>query len=483
MENKKQQKIFIISVILITGLYGQSQVSIGTTSPEASARFQIDANAATNAKGFLPPRVALMAVNDVSPFISITPATGLLVYNTASTSGSFGVTPGFYYFDGAKWQRIINQQPDATVTFDGTDPNSGTNFSGTTLSRDFIYVSNNNNSQWTYNGASYVTYTPPASTAWYLSGGTNDAGSNKTGAVYRSGSVGIGTATSPNASAQLDVNSTTKGFLPPRMTSAQRTSIASPAAGLMVYQTDGTVGFYYYNGSAWMYVINSANSTLPVANGGTGVTTSTGSGSNVLSTSPTLTTPVIGTTVNSAVAGALLYGSGVMYYSNGSTWKPLATVEVDNSYKLVSTGVASVINTQQSISTGSSYTTLTGSQISVIVPSGFTDSRIILQWNVWGDVYGSNSNHASGSIRYQINQTTPTNVNYESVMMTGWFAFYGTAGVTSVTRYSSPVTYILTNPSAGTYTFSLQMRRESETGTINSFSNWGVAGTGQVFAR
>lgn len=43
--------------------------------------------------------------------------------------------------------------------------------------------------------------------------------------------VGIGTTT-PNASAALDVTSTTKGLLIPRMTTAQRTAIASPAAGL-----------------------------------------------------------------------------------------------------------------------------------------------------------------------------------------------------------------------------------------------------------
>jgi hypothetical protein len=62
--------------------------------------------------------------------------------------------------------------------------------------------------------------------------------------------VGIGTTT-PNASAALEVQSTTQGMLIPRMTSAQRTAIASPASGLLVYQTDGTAGFYYYSGSAW----------------------------------------------------------------------------------------------------------------------------------------------------------------------------------------------------------------------------------------
>lgn len=54
-----------------------------------------------------------------------------------------------------------------------------------------------------------------------------------------------------NSSAILDVSSSTQGALMPRMTSAQRTAISSPATGLLVYQTDGSSGFYYYNGSAW----------------------------------------------------------------------------------------------------------------------------------------------------------------------------------------------------------------------------------------
>ena len=65
--------------------------------------------------------------------------------------------------------------------------------------------------------------------------------------------VGIGT-TNPNTSAALDITSTTKGLLIPRMTKTQRDAISSPATGLMIYQTDGTVGFYYYNGSSWAEV-------------------------------------------------------------------------------------------------------------------------------------------------------------------------------------------------------------------------------------
>lgn len=63
--------------------------------------------------------------------------------------------------------------------------------------------------------------------------------------------VGVGT-TNPHASSALDVTSTTAGLLAPRMTQAQRNAIASPATGLLIYQTDSTPGFYYYTGSAWV---------------------------------------------------------------------------------------------------------------------------------------------------------------------------------------------------------------------------------------
>ena len=64
--------------------------------------------------------------------------------------------------------------------------------------------------------------------------------------------VGINTTgADADASAMLDVSSTTKGFLPPRMTEAEKNAISSPATGLLVYQTNGTSGLYYYNGSSW----------------------------------------------------------------------------------------------------------------------------------------------------------------------------------------------------------------------------------------
>ena len=64
------------------------------------------------------------------------------------------------------------------------------------------------------------------------------------------GNVGIGTWT-PDASALLDLTSTAKGFLPPRVTTVQRDAIASPATGLVVYNTT-TGGLNTYNGASWV---------------------------------------------------------------------------------------------------------------------------------------------------------------------------------------------------------------------------------------
>jgi len=71
-----------------------------------------------------------------------------------------------------------------------------------------------------------------------------------------SNALGIGTST-PDASAKVQIDSTTQGFLPPRMTSLQRGNILSPAVGLMVYQTDDDLdagkpkGVYVYDGTTW----------------------------------------------------------------------------------------------------------------------------------------------------------------------------------------------------------------------------------------
>jgi uncharacterized protein (TIGR02145 family) len=67
------------------------------------------------------------------------------------------------------------------------------------------------------------------------------------------GNLGLGTG-NPHSSALLDITSTTKGVLPPRMVSTQRTAISSPAIGLLVFQTDSPAGYYYYTGTNWVSI-------------------------------------------------------------------------------------------------------------------------------------------------------------------------------------------------------------------------------------
>ena len=78
-----------------------AQVGIGTTSPSASAQLEVT----SSSKGFLPPRIALLSATDVATIA--TPASGLLIYNTATAGTSpNAVVPGYYYFNGTKWVAI-----------------------------------------------------------------------------------------------------------------------------------------------------------------------------------------------------------------------------------------------------------------------------------------------------------------------------------------------------------------------------------------
>ncbi len=88
-------------VLLIISLIGaichvNAQVAIGTNTPDASAKFQIDATD----KGFLAPRVALTSLTDNTTIAS--PATGLMVY----CNGTAGLEEGFYYWNGSAWTKM-----------------------------------------------------------------------------------------------------------------------------------------------------------------------------------------------------------------------------------------------------------------------------------------------------------------------------------------------------------------------------------------
>lgn len=183
----------------------------------------------------------------------------------------------------------------------------------------------NGNPWWTNFSGSLVTgFAASGSSQWTTAGSDIH---------YGTGGVAVGQAAAPEATAALEIESTSKGFLPPRMTTAQRNAISSPATGLTIYNTT-TNSLDFFNGTVWS---SGALTSLPGSKGlsisGTvtsasattfnvsAVTTNTLLGSNP--TTSAITIPEAGnyfmTAVqNTCTGGANGYGS-VTIKVNGAT--------------------------------------------------------------------------------------------------------------------------------------------------------------------
>ncbi len=323
----------------------KAQTGIGTTAPNASAKLDVYS---TN-KGFLPPRISLTGVLDVSTIAN--PATGLVIYNNA-TAGITpnNVIPGYYYYDGTKWNQLVDQsslnafsgyvpnyaqsnassitksavgdivvsqsitsagRPIQIIATGDANPQAAGSWCQLQLYRDgtaigkkvqvessasnenvpycLNFIDNPTTGTYTYSVKITAIYNSfqfgeadgnqltllelgawSAGTMPVSKGGTGNTSFTAGSVMFSDGTnitqdnanlfwddtnnkLGIGTS-SPNASAILDVSSTTKGVAFPRMTIAQRNAIVSPTLGLLIYQTDASTGFYYYNGNSWISI-------------------------------------------------------------------------------------------------------------------------------------------------------------------------------------------------------------------------------------
>jgi len=125
--------------------------------------------------------------------------------------------------------------------------------------------------------------------------------------------VGIGTTT-PDPSSILDVQSSTQGFLPPRMTSLQRDNISSPAEGLFIYNRDSDC-FQFYNGTSWSGClaeapVNALDCSSSLANGNYAVATPLNS-SNTITIDVLVNVIEAYTISTNTVNGYSFSGSGV----------------------------------------------------------------------------------------------------------------------------------------------------------------------------
>ena len=138
--------IYNLSFIIYSSLYAQNIGINGTgANAHASALLDVD-DAGTNTKGILIPRIPLTAINVSTPVTS--PATSLLVYNTASAStGTNAVSPGYYYWDGLKWVRFSFSASGSSANdwniLGNAGTVAGTNFIGTTDNVNLVFKRNN----------------------------------------------------------------------------------------------------------------------------------------------------------------------------------------------------------------------------------------------------------------------------------------------------------------------------------------------------
>ena len=223
----------------------------------------------SSSEGFLMSRMTQAQRNAIT-----TPARGLQIYQTDNT-------PGFYYYNGTAWTGlgadnlgnhtatqnvqlggnwISNDGDNEGIAIDAAGsigigintPGENLQIHEPTASSNYISFTDASTGTISSTNGSVVGILNDDLYLWnrennHLRLGTNNS---ERMIILNNGNVGIGTSI-PGTGAKLDISATDGGLLIPRMTQVQRDAIGSPATGLLVYQTDNTPGFYYYNGTSW----------------------------------------------------------------------------------------------------------------------------------------------------------------------------------------------------------------------------------------
>ncbi|MGE4512988.1 MAG: hypothetical protein AB7E26_04110 [Chryseobacterium sp.] len=232
------KKIITTAYLLGTAVFCQSmfgQVGINTKTPNATLDIAPKTTDGSKPEGLLIPQLDGNSLNTAAYG---TAQKGVIVYVKSPASHTDAKTAnitaeGYYYFDGSVWQKM-----------------AGTSAGDTT------------NDAWINDTTNSLVKLGTKADGTARTGGTDFVAKDN-------GQIGIGTS-SPDASAALDVTSTNKGFLPPRVALNSKTdvtTISSPTAGLLVYNTGAgslkSAGMYYWDGSQWTSLKGDGGTSSP----------------------------------------------------------------------------------------------------------------------------------------------------------------------------------------------------------------------------
>jgi hypothetical protein len=288
-QNKMKKKLLLLHLLAITFFTNAQNVGIGTTTPVARLHVA-DSSVLFSAPGNIPgtagvpplqgpgrrmmwyPDKAAFRVGYINGVHWNKDSIGNYSFASGQNSKAKGLNStamGAYTTASGDYSTAIGYVTSATGFFSTSMGNetAATGYGSTSMgiitnaSGDFSismgFGTNARSYSETAIGSFNTDYAPLNTTGWdpadrlfSIGNGTGASLRSDAMTVLKNGNVGIGTTT-PNTSAQLDVSSTTKGFLPPRMTSAQRDAITTPEEGLMIYNTT-TKTPNFYDGTEWV---------------------------------------------------------------------------------------------------------------------------------------------------------------------------------------------------------------------------------------
>jgi len=216
---------FIFATTLFLCHNTEAQLKVGNNKATISNNSYFEIESTSGSKIVVRKDSAMMGINNANPKnkLEITHGTsgnsGLRftnMTNASSAISSSSVNQKFLSVN-ASGDVVLANSVDQLIAVTGLSSNlvspvSAASFQTGIFENSYsktdstvLYLNQADGTTWVYtaaNGGQYKSYVAPASTEWYLAGGTTDAGSNKTSTIYRTGNVGIGNSSPTN---NLDV--------------------------------------------------------------------------------------------------------------------------------------------------------------------------------------------------------------------------------------------------------------------------------------